>query len=189
VGAAFTGGLQDFAFAAWRTAKQSLGAVAEAVLLPQPLRAATLAVGGSGSKGGSAGTLSPFGIVDPGTGAAYFQGSVCGSNGDACAANQTLSMVCGEGGEQCAFQVVVSDFEGNLVTTPTPVTLTLTATCGSGVLNGTTTQTTSAGIAVFNNLKITADGVYRLTANSPAADASEPDVSNSITIGNPFCDE
>jgi len=189
IGAAFTGGLQDFALSAWRTAKQSLGAVAEAVLLPQPLRAATLAVGGSGSKGASAGSLSPFGIVDPGTGTAFFQGSVCGFNGDACAANQTLFMVCGEGGEQCAFQVVVRDFEGNLVTTPTPVTLTLTATCGSGVLNGTTTQTTSAGIAVFNNLKITADGVYRLTANSPAGDASEPDVSNSITIGNPSCDE
>ena len=195
-GAAFTGGLQGFALSAWRTAKQSLGAAAEAVLLPQPLRAATVAVAGTGSKAGSAGSLSPFGIVDPGTGTADFQGPICGFSGDSCAANQTLFMLCseGEGSIECAVQVVVRDFEGNLVTTPTPVTLTLDPIdCGSGLptgtLNGTTTQTTSGGIAVFNNLKITADGVYSLTANSPATDTVEPPTSNPITIGNPFCGE
>lgn len=188
-GAAFRTGLQGLAFSAWRTAKQSLGAVAEAVFLPQPLRAATLAVGSTGSKSGTAGSLSPFGIVDPGTGTAEFQGPICGFSGTACAASQTLFMTCSEGESSvpCAVQVTVTDFNGDPVTLPTPVTLTLETNCGSGVLNGTTTQSTSGGVATFNNLKITGEGVFRLIANSPATDTVEPPTSNFITIGNPSC--
>ncbi len=63
-----------------------------------------------------------------------------------------------------AVTVRVRDAGGQLVTTPTLVTLALDT--GPGVLGGTVTATTSAGVATFSDLTISKSGSYKLVATA-----------------------
>ncbi|MBS1795600.1 MAG: carboxypeptidase regulatory-like domain-containing protein [Acidobacteria bacterium] len=65
-----------------------------------------------------------------------------------------------------AFSVAVQDAGGSLVpNVPTPVTLALVASNGA-VLAGTTTGTTSNGVASFANLSVALAGTYTITASA-----------------------
>lgn len=145
-----------------------LGSMAKKLLLPAPLYAAT--VGGRGPIAGAPSSLSPFGLVlvslnrvaivsetDPGGDASYSVGETL----DACNEGCTPEFFIEEPGE------------GGTITTPTQVTVTLVAENGaSGTLSGTRVRTTSATdpfTANFDDLSVTAPGVYHLVASAAGA--------------------
>jgi hypothetical protein len=155
------GGLQGLAVSAWRAAKRGL----TAVFLPQTLRAATLAVGGTGSKSGSAGSLSPFGIVA----ATSLEFTQTGDpTGQTFTANSNLAwQFCTKGcfAVYPGVRVVNADGTGvggvEITVTLVPVgNSSGTLTTGEG---GSTVFTDSeSGIAVFYDLGITDPGTYKL---------------------------
>jgi hypothetical protein len=155
-------GLQGLAVSAWQAAKQSMSAI----LLPQPLSAATL-VCCTGSAAGKTSSLSPFGIVAPSNlsfvtaplSTEFVGNDLCG----------------GEGG--CEVQVL--DSNGFPLTTSTEVTLTLNKFGNStgNLVGGTTASTfqfSSGEGAPFDGpatffVSVDAPGTYSLTASAPGA--------------------
>jgi hypothetical protein len=166
------GGLQGMAVSAWRAAKRGM----TAVFLPQTLRAATLAVIGTGSKSGSAGSLSPFGLV----GAANLDFTQTGNpTGQSFTENSTLSWCFETKGCSIVYPSVrLIDAQGEGIG-DVPITVTLIPvgeSAGTFVTDGegggsTTTVSTStgegAGFAQFDNLQITEPGTYMLRFSAP----------------------
>jgi hypothetical protein len=67
------------------------------------------------------------------------------------------------------------------------ITIAIAANPGNGTLSGTTTVTTSGGIASFSNLSINQTGFgYTLTATTSPGTGISPGTSNSFNIWNPF---
>ena len=165
------GGLQGMAVSAWQAAKRSM----TAVFLPQTLQATTLAVGGTGSKGGSAGSLSPFGIVAPAvldftpngnpTGQSFFEFSNldwtydCG--GDSCTAYPTVKLIdaLGDGIGDVPITVTLIPVNG------APGTFTPGGEGSMTTVN--TDDSEDVGVARFDQLRITAAGTYKLRFSAP----------------------
>lgn len=65
-----------------------------------------------------------------------------------------------------AISVAIVDGQGNTVTSAPATQITLMATGGSGSLAGTTTVTTTGGVATFPGISIGTDGTYALAASA-----------------------
>jgi hypothetical protein len=169
IGSANPNGWEGLAVSAWRTAKRGM----TAMFLPQTLRAATLAVG-TGSKAGTAGSLSPFGIVGPATLGFTQTGD---PTGQSFVQNSNLAwQFCTKGCFTTYPTVRLTDAEGAGIG-DVPITVTLipvgesNGTFTTGGEGSTTTVSTSsgegAGVAQFDNLQITATGTYMLRFSAP----------------------
>lgn len=67
-----------------------------------------------------------------------------------------------------AVQVTAEDASGNLVTSPTSITIAVSANPGGSTLSGTLTENTVAGVATFADLSLNLPGTgYTLAASSP----------------------
>jgi hypothetical protein len=156
-------GLQGLAVSVWQRTKEA----ATAVLLPNPLSAATLVVG-SGSASGKTSSLSPFGIVGP---AELGFTSAGDPSGETFTVNETLTWCFVTKG--CFFTfptVILSDEEGNGIG-GVEISVTLVnvngspgsfTTEGEGASTTAVVTDTESGVATFSNLRITDPGTYRL---------------------------
>lgn len=160
------GGLQGMATSAWLAAKRGM----TALFLPQPLRAATLVVGGSIA--GKAGSLSPFGVVD---GTAFEFTQTGDPTGQTFTENFTLEWsFCTKGCFTVYPEVRVINADGSGIS-GVPVTVTLdpvgnspgTFQTGEGESTTSVFTDSETGTALFDDLQITAPGTYRLRFSIP----------------------
>jgi hypothetical protein len=176
IGLELRGGLSDFAFSAWRTAKHYVGPVVETLFLPSPLQAVQVSVEGIARKTRS---FSPFGVVVDQT-LVFFRDEAFGNSafdpsGKTFFSGQTINWPYSKDGSS-SFAIAypaVQVLDGNGVA-QSGVQVTVSLVGANGALAGTLTRSTSAesdfagpNTAVFDNLSITLSdavsaGTYRL---------------------------
>ena len=172
----FGQGLPGFANAAWRTAREYLAPVAQAVFLPEALHAATLGTLPP-PIGGKAPSLSPFKVVDAGgLNAVQLFANDPGEVGHVLYHTTVIIDTCGDG---CTPEFFVAG-PGNSgpITTGIDITVTLVPENGAtGTLSGHTTLTTST-VSPFtanfydltiNGPNLTGAGDYHLLVSAPGA--------------------
>jgi hypothetical protein len=172
----FGQGLPGFANAAWRTARQYLAPVAQALFLPEALHAATLGTLPP-PIGGKAPSLSPFKVVEVSTNSLSF--TTDPSTNNTSNGNYFKGVTIDECGDGCYPEVEILNEFGTRTGAGTNVTVSLIQTAGSGgVLGGTLTQPVTSfesggtifpQTAEFNDLTISAPGTYKLMFTAPGA--------------------